>query len=156
MAAGSSRWSTVPYLISGATVIGVSFFVDERWSLLPEVSRYSGLALVFLGLGMVFWATAVGRDAVLGEIEPNTEKLVQAGPFGLVRHPMYLGFSAALLGVTLSARSWPGLICVFLLFLPSAIYRAKMEERALARKFGEGWKHYASKVGFMLPGVPRN
>jgi protein-S-isoprenylcysteine O-methyltransferase Ste14 len=155
MAASSSRGVTFPYLITGVIVIAVSFYVDVRYTQYPEVSRVFGMLLVSLGLASVFWSTLVARDAVLGEIEPRSDKLIQRGPFALVRHPMYLGFSIALSGIAISARSWPGLICVFLLFVPSAIFRAKMEERALAAKFGEEWQAYAARVPFMLPGPRR-
>ena len=155
MAASSSRWGTFPYLMSGVIVIAVSFYVDVRYATYPEVSRVAGMGLVVLGLAGVFWSTLVARDAVLGEIEPRSEKLIQRGPFALVRHPMYLGFTIALSGIALSSRSWPGLICVLLLFVPSAILRARMEERALAARFGEEWQRYAAGVPFLLPGLRR-
>ena len=63
---------------------------------------------------------------------------------------MYLGFTIALLGVALSARSWPGLIGVALLFVPSAVLRARAEERALSRKFGKEWDRYAARTGFFF------
>lgn len=156
MAASSARWATLPYLASGAIVIGVSFYVDMRYPMFPEASKLIGISLAVIGIGIVFWSTLVARDAVLGEIEPRSDKLIQRGPFALVRHPMYLGFTIALLGVAVSARSWPGLICVALFFLPSVIFRAKMEERALAIRFGEQWQQYAARVSFLLPGQGRN
>lgn len=155
MAASSSRAATLPYLIAGVIVIAVSFYVDVRYDMVPEVSRILGMLLVVLGLGCVFWSTLVARDAVLGEIEPRSDKLIQRGPFALIRHPMYLGFTIALFGIAVSARSWPGMICVFVLFVPSAIFRAKMEERALSRRFGDEWQSYAARVPFMLPGSRR-
>lgn len=156
MEASSSRWATLPYLASGAMVIGISFYVDLRYPMSPEVSKLLGIALVVLGLGFVFWSTLVARNAVLGEIEPRSDKLIRTGPFALIRHPMYLGFSIALLGVAVSARSWPGMVCLFLLFLPSAIFRARREERALAARFGEQWRDYAARVPFLLPGPVRS
>jgi protein-S-isoprenylcysteine O-methyltransferase Ste14 len=42
---------------------------------------------------------------------------------------------------------------VFLLFLPSEIYRAKLEEKALESKFGSEWEDYTAQTGFFLPYV---
>jgi protein-S-isoprenylcysteine O-methyltransferase Ste14 len=145
------RWATIPYLVSGVAVIAVSFFLEVRYPVSGEVSRVLGIVCVAVGMAMVFWATLTARDAVLGEIEPRSERLVRTGPFALIRHPMYLGFTIALTGVALSARSWPGLLCVVLLFVPSAILRAKAEERALARKFKDEWVRYAGETGFLFP-----
>jgi len=40
---------------------------------------------------------------------------------------------------------------VFLFFLPSEVYRAKLEERALESRFRDEWDQYKSRTGFMLP-----
>jgi len=58
---------------------------------------------------------------------------------------------AKLLGAVITMRSWPGLICVLVLFLPTEIYRAKLEEKALTHKFGSEWENYAARTGFFLP-----
>jgi protein-S-isoprenylcysteine O-methyltransferase Ste14 len=69
----------------------------------------------------------------------------------MVRHPVYLGMTIALLGAAISLRSWPGMVAVLLLFLPSEIYRAWLEERALSAKFGGEWLKYAARTSFILP-----
>ena len=74
--------------------------------------------------GMVVWAAFHIRGAFLCEVKPRLDTLVQSGPYRYVRHPVYLGMTVALVGATIVMRSWPGLIAVFLLFLPSEIYRA--------------------------------
>jgi protein-S-isoprenylcysteine O-methyltransferase Ste14 len=38
--------------------------------------------------------------------------------------------------------------------LPSEIYRAKLEEKALAQKFRAEWENYSKKTGFILP-IPK-
>ena len=68
---------------------------------------------------------------------------------------VYLGMTIALFGVTVSLRSWLGMISVFLLFLPTEIYRAKLEEKALFRLFGAEWESYLSQAGFFLPIVQK-
>lgn len=79
--------------------------------------------------------------------------LIKTGPYRFVRHPVYLGMTIALTGIPVAMRSCYGLIGVFLLFLPSEIYRAKLEEKALKGKFGSEWEAYAARTGFMLPSV---
>lgn len=137
--------------VTGVVVILISFFVDLRFPISREIAKPLGLVIVFLGMALVLWATWHIREAFLGEVEPRLEVLVQDGPYRLLRHPVYLGMTVALAGLTLTTRSWPGLVGVFLLFLPSEIYRARLEENALFRKFGEEWEEYADQTGFFLP-----
>jgi protein-S-isoprenylcysteine O-methyltransferase Ste14 len=37
------------------------------------------------------WGTAVLSGATMVSMSASTERLIVGGPFGLVRHPMYLG-----------------------------------------------------------------
>ena len=37
------------------------------------------------------------------------------------------------------------------LVIPTGIYRARLEEKALARKFGTEWDHYSKRTYFMFP-----
>ena len=100
---------------------------------------------------IVFWASIYIKKAILGEIEPKLNILIKNGPYRFVRHPVYLGMTIALLGVPVSLGNWLGIIAVFLLFLPSEIYRAKLEEKKLAIKFGTEWENYVKKTNFILP-----
>jgi protein-S-isoprenylcysteine O-methyltransferase Ste14 len=91
-----------------------------------------------------------------GIIHSRLEILVKDGPYRYIRHPVCLGITIAFYGIPIAMRSWPGLIAVFLLFLPSKIYRAKLEEKALAKKFGGEWKSYALRTGFFLPFIGKS
>lgn len=141
--------------LTGLGVILVSFLVDMRLPISIEVAKPLGMILVFCGMSLVVWATVHIRGAIRGEVQPKLNVLVKDGPYKFVRHPVYLGMTIALTGVAVSLRSWPGLIGVFLLFLPSEVYRARLEEKALARKFGAEWESYTEGTGFMLPTLKR-
>jgi protein-S-isoprenylcysteine O-methyltransferase Ste14 len=114
-------------------------------------AKLLGLFIVYAGMAMVIWAAAHIKGALAGMVEPRLNVLVKDGPYKFVRHPVYLGMTIALVGATVALRSWPGLIGVFHLFLPSEIYRARLEEKALARKFRSEWENYAAQTGFILP-----
>ncbi len=44
-----------------------------------------------------------------------------------------------------------GVAFTVFLSIPSAVYRARVEDRLLKEKFGEQWERYAERVGFILP-----
>jgi protein-S-isoprenylcysteine O-methyltransferase Ste14 len=77
-------------------------------------------------------------------------KLVQAGPYGLVRHPMYFGWWIALFGMILIYRTW--ILVLLLVFSVVVFYqRALREEAALAARFGNEWQAYAARSKFLIP-----
>jgi protein-S-isoprenylcysteine O-methyltransferase Ste14 len=43
------------------------------------------------------------------------------------------------------------LLAVLLIFLPSEIYRAKLEEKLLSEKFGDKWIVYKNNTSFFIP-----
>jgi len=137
--------------VTGAGILIISILVEFRFPISKEISKLTGYSLVAAGMLLFVWAATHIKGAILGEVKPKIDVLVQIGPYRYIRHPVYLGITIALIGVTVSGRSWPGLIGVFLLFLPTAIYRAKLEEQELSKKFGEEWENYKSNTGFILP-----
>ncbi len=146
----------LPSILNIATGVGVviiSFVVEFRFPMSKEIAKSLGMFLVISGISLVVWAATHIKVAFLGEVEPRLNVLVQEGPYRAVRHPVYLGMTIALIGVTVALRSWLGLAGVFFLFLPSEIYRARLEEKALSRKFGDEWENYVAQTGFILPRI---
>jgi protein-S-isoprenylcysteine O-methyltransferase Ste14 len=78
------------------------------------------------------------------------ERLVEHGPYGIVRHPLYLGI--ALLGVG-SVAAHPSLptIAGALGLLVGLALKVAQEERALAAAFGPRWDDYRRRVPAVLP-----
>jgi len=140
-------------VIAAIVVFLISFFVEIRISICPEVAKSLGIFIVFFGMALVLWSSMHIREAFLGVVEPRLDVLIKSGPYKFIRHPVYLGLTIALTGIPVAMRSYFGLIGVFILFLPSEIYRAKLEEKALKSKFGSIWEEYSAQTGFMLPYV---
>jgi protein-S-isoprenylcysteine O-methyltransferase Ste14 len=139
---------------TGIVVIITSIFVDLRLPIPKALTKPLGIFFVFIGMALVGWAAFYIKEAISGEVEPRLELLVKEGPYRFVRHPVYLGMTIAFIGVAFAFRSVPGLIGVFVLLLPTEIYRAKLEEKALAQKFGAEWEKYSKQTGFILP-IPK-
>ncbi len=138
-------------LISGIGVLAISFLIELRFQASVQVAKQAGIVVVVLGMLVVIWSAFHLREAFLGEVEPTRKDLVRSGPYKFVRHPVYLGMTIALAGAAISLRSWLGLITVFCAFLPSEVYRAKLEEEALQKRYGAEWEAYARETGFLLP-----
>lgn len=90
----------------------------------------------------------------LGEsfsIIPQARKLVQTGPYKLVRHPLYLGEFISLTGIVLARFSMAGMI-IFFVFTALQTYRAIQEEKLLAGVFHE-YESYSMKSARFIPGI---
>ena len=65
--------------------------------------------------------------------------------------PPPLGMLIIPVGVAWRLGSWPGVVPVLLLFLPSIICRARLEEVALLGRFGSDWSDDRLQTGFLFP-----
>ena len=63
---------------------------------------------------------------------------------------MYVSFAISMLALDFLFGSVLGILFTFVAFLPSMVWRARLEERALARRFGEAWKNYVESVPSLL------
>jgi len=117
-----------------------------------------GSLLYFPGLALMVW----GR-AAMGEMHNVStsvavqlyadHRLVTSGPFAWMRHPMYLGGILAELGALLLYRTWATLLMAA--NIPVLIRRARIEEVALAARFGEQWEEYQRQVPMWVPRILR-
>ncbi|MCW3979721.1 MAG: isoprenylcysteine carboxylmethyltransferase family protein [Candidatus Bathyarchaeota archaeon] len=121
---------------------------------LIDLKRLGG-DLVVVGALLFAYAVAYLRSGFFGETEPKLDHLVTEGPYRLCRHPLYLSFIVLALGLDLVFGSILGVAFTVFLSIPSAVYRARVEDRLLREKFGEVWEDYAERVGFLLPKLPR-
>jgi protein-S-isoprenylcysteine O-methyltransferase Ste14 len=145
-------------------LIGVPFFALAYllWRPLPvalspplhALALVLGALLYFPGLGLALWGRlALGAmynvSMSVGVQLHAGHRLITAGPYGLVRHPMYLGIILAVWGGLLLYRTWTCVFAAFV-FLGLAV-RARREEQALAAEFGAEWDAYCRRVpGWLL------
>ena len=142
------------------TALGYWLWIPLPLAISPEISALlmiGGLAIFLVGCALVLWARwALGE--LYGVSTSNAaqlrtqHRLIQHGPYAMVRHPMYLGYWLMLLGVTLIYQAWTPLL--FLVMSVFSFYRrARREENALAERFGEEWRAYALRTKFLIPFV---
>jgi protein-S-isoprenylcysteine O-methyltransferase Ste14 len=112
-------------------------------------ARAIGYPLFGVGLALNLLSLLALKQGFGGEIEPVTE-LIRSGIYARLRHPMYVSFAITMLGLDFLLRSALGILFTFVAFLPSMVWRARLEEQALARHFGQAWKDYVNSVPSLL------
>ena len=80
-------------------------------------------------------------------------KLIQDGPYGFVRNPIYLGMFGMFLATGLVLTQWIPLLVASLLFIAGTYIRIQSEERLLREAFGSEFEDYARRVPALIPGI---
>jgi protein-S-isoprenylcysteine O-methyltransferase Ste14 len=116
--------------------------------------QIAGLALVAFGYVFATWAMLVNRF-FSGVVRIQTERghrVVDEGPYAIVRHPGYAGSLLASFSFPLVLSSAWAFVPVLLVLLVT-VARVRLEERALAEGL-PGYAEYQTRTRFRLvPGV---
>lgn len=121
---------------------------------MPMLLRIPGAAAVVFcmyGAYLTMRANTFAAPVVRVQTERD-QKVIDTGPYAVVRHPMYAGAILYFVGVPLLLGSWLGLACVPVLIALFAV-RIVLEERTL-RAGLTGYAEYTQRVRWrLLPGV---
>jgi protein-S-isoprenylcysteine O-methyltransferase len=106
------------------------------------------------GVGMAVWAriTLGGNWSGWTATIKQDHELVQRGPYGLVRHPIYTGFLLAMVGTALAVDLCASYLGV-LFGLAAFLVRIPTEERLLIEEFPGAFSTYKARVKCLIPFV---
>ena len=111
----------------------------------------TGIVLMLMGLMFTVWArVSLGRNWSAEVSLRQGHELVRAGPYRLVRHPIYTGGLLAALGTVMMGGQWRGVIG-FALILATLLYKLRLEESWLSGFFGEAYARYRAEVPALVP-----
>lgn len=143
-----SRYKTaVPNLVSILAAFATYLFVWAPKGSVMHVNVYFSYLLIVGGSFAMLAALLVLRRAF--SVTPQARRLVTAGPYALVRHPMYTGSILVSLGLTFLIDS-PQAVGLFLICGCLQVWRALYEERLLEASFPE-YADYKKRVGRFVP-----
>ncbi len=111
------------------------------------VVRPVGFVLVFVSIGLMYWATSVMDAAGTTKVawrEGST--LVTGGPFARSRNPAYLAFVGWIVGASLVVASWWPLAVLLPTLVAFHWLVVRPEEASLAAQFGQEYAAYRTRV----------
>jgi protein-S-isoprenylcysteine O-methyltransferase Ste14/membrane protease YdiL (CAAX protease family) len=113
--------------------------------------RLLGFAVSLGGVAVLVWAAvALGRFLVHEAAIFQDHTLITSGPYRFVRHPIYSGYLALLLGSGIGMLNiW--LLLLWPLSLLAILVQAGAEERLLLSKFGQAYRLYTGGTGRIVP-----
>ena len=155
---GTKSWDKVlmVLLLASFLAIFVTAALDARfgWSLVSIPVIVVGYVLFTVGFAGSIWVYAVNKFA-----EPSVriqrdreQKVIDTGPYAIVRHPLYAASVVLIAGTALALGSYwafvPGAVGTLVM-----VVRIVLEDRTLQDEL-EGYKAYASRTPYRLvPGV---
>ncbi len=145
-----ARWGLVLQILAYALL-----FASRFWEVSVGAWRVS-LSLMFFALAILLSTTAVralGKhlrfDAALG---PD-HRLVNFGPYRILRHPIYTSMLCMLLGTGFLITSAPLLLIATVVFVAGTEVRVRIEDGLLASWFHDEFLSYQSRVSAYIPFV---
>jgi protein-S-isoprenylcysteine O-methyltransferase Ste14 len=109
--------------------------------------RYLGIVLIVFGAAINIWTDRLfkNNETTVKPYENPTE-LITSGPFRLSRHPMYLGMTAALLGVSILLGSLIAFVFPIVFVVLMELLFIPLEEKNLQQAFGTEYAVYKRKA----------
>ncbi|MDH3369151.1 MAG: DUF3419 family protein [Gemmatimonadota bacterium] len=130
-------------------LIGTALHLDPAVSLRVGFLGVAGVLVLACGLRM--WAGSMLTSGRMMAFPVQADALTLAGPYRLVRNPIYLADLVAFCGFALCLPPIGAALPVLLLLHYLQLIR--YEERALERQFGDRYRIYSATVPPLLPNL---
>jgi len=116
---------------------------------------YPIIGVMMMGLALTWWARIhLGRLWSSAITRKEKHRLVDTGPYGFVRHPIYTGLIIALLATAVTEATPVALLGAVLIALGLWV-KARAEERFLLSELGpEVYESYRRRVPMLVPFLP--
>jgi protein-S-isoprenylcysteine O-methyltransferase Ste14 len=131
---------------------------DFRWGLLNQrlvpqgrLATVVGYGLLLAGMAFAGWARFfLGGNWSSDVTLKQDHTLVRSGPYRIVRHPIYTGLLAALLGTAIAIGE---LRCFVGVTVAAIVWKIKSisEEKFMLQQFGEQYGRYRAQVKALVP-----
>ncbi|HEX4861361.1 MAG TPA: isoprenylcysteine carboxylmethyltransferase family protein [Rhizomicrobium sp.] len=128
-----------------------AFLAQHYWTL-PDEAGWAMVALATLGFLFCWWARLhLGRLWSGSITRKEGHRVVDTGPYALVRHPIYTGLLTAGLA-TMVVRGDLGAIIGFISLTLGYYMKARVEEGFLRQELGASdYDAYAARVPMLVP-----
>jgi protein-S-isoprenylcysteine O-methyltransferase Ste14 len=117
-----------------------------------DAGTYLLAAVVLFGISFTWWARIhLGRFWSNAITHKEDHRIVDTGPYGVVRHPIYTGLIIAILATGFAVATWTSILgALFISF--GEWQKARMEEGFLSVQLGrDAYSLYSRRVPMIVP-----
>jgi protein-S-isoprenylcysteine O-methyltransferase Ste14 len=135
---------------------GLAFFGPSSPAALPGMPALAWLGVTagVLGLALRLWAVLVLRERYTRTLLVHENHAIERrGPYGIVRHPGYLGSLLTMNGIALATGNALVLAASLAVTLTAYAHRIRAEDAMLVAAFGEAYEAYRREVRALVPFV---
>jgi len=151
---GSRLAHVLPLALGGALLA----WRDMPWAPLAQrlwphsLPAYgAGVTLLAAGLAFAIWARVhLGRNWSGAVTVKEEHELIRSGPYAYVRHPIYTGVLAAVLGTAIAAGTVHA-ACGAAVIAAALVRKLRIEERFLGETFRTEYPRYRAEVPALIP-----
>jgi protein-S-isoprenylcysteine O-methyltransferase Ste14 len=119
----------------------------------PPVVAWALLVIPAAGIAWCWWARVhLGRFWSSNVTRKEGHRVVDTGPYGLVRHPIYTGFVVMYVGIALLCTTLLALVAVPVMTLGLWL-KARVEERFLIKELGPVYVAYKARTPMLVPRI---
>jgi protein-S-isoprenylcysteine O-methyltransferase Ste14 len=143
-------------LVSKPLQLGVAGMdaVRFHWSSMPFAFVYLGTLVFIAAMALLAWTLSVNpfAESTVRIQKDRGQKVIESGPYAIVRHPMYVGMILQSVATPLILGSvWAFTVTGVLIVL--IIVRTAWEDRTLFREL-LGYEKYAARTRYrLMPGL---
>lgn len=150
---GSYAWSLGGVLLGLAAALVLDLvappLVDERDQ--PPF-LLAGAAIVAAGVALRWWSIhTLGRFFTYQVSTAADHRVVDGGPYHVVRHPSYTALLVSCLGAGVSSANIASLLAVLLIPVIGLRRRILVEEQVLLDELGDDYRRFAARRKRLIP-----
>lgn len=121
----------------------------------PHIAIGLAIGAIAVASALLFaWAArTMGANWALVARTRGDHRLIETGPFGLTRNPIYVALFGMMVSVALAFGHASNLVVCVPLFVVGTVIRVRAEERLLRAAFGPAYDAYAHRVKRFIPYV---
>lgn len=142
---------------AGLLLESLAIFLAFLFRLAPEDQTGIARPVISMLIGpiapILAWTSVrhLGRQFRINAGLYEDHQLVQSGPYGMVRHPIYASLLAILLSTLLLLTPWKWVAVSLVLFVAGTEIRVRTEDGLLASRFGPAFEEYRRRAPAYIP-----
>ena len=152
---GSTRLLGIAFLVAMLTLLVAPVLTAFQLGAMGRAAvGWVGIGLMVGGIGLRFWASRVlGRYYTRTLRTADDQKVIDHGPYKILRHPGYSGVLVMWAGAGLATLNWVAATAVIVGMCGAYCYRIRCEEEMLRSALGQPYETYQARTWRLVPFV---
>jgi protein-S-isoprenylcysteine O-methyltransferase Ste14 len=112
------------------------------------------IPVMWVGVAFRLWSIHTLGRYFRGVVHVQEDhRVIQHGPYRILRHPAYAGVLLAVVGLSLLLNNILAIVILLACVFGGVYYRIRVEEHVLTTELGAAYATYAARTSRLVPGV---